>query len=1014
MARRIRFIASTTAAIAAVGLAAASAQSTAPSPPAGMPARSFATGGPAAEAMSAALRAPERHLSTAATEQALAERAAVASLSTAVPAAQGSWKQYGNAPELDNVKGYTPIDATQTDSGRVQDFAYDAAHHRLYAAVGGGGVWLTTNSGGSWRSITDGLPATTAGSVGYSTAHGGTVIDGTGDSGYSFSGLGVWRSFDNGATWHKATGVPDGLITFRIAVDPTNPSVIYAATSRGLYRSTDDAATFVNVRLPTGKTAPTGPDCAGDTTHFQCVFENYVSDVVVRPGDADGPNHGGEVLAAVGWYRGDHATSTGWNNAPNNGIYASPTGNPGTFVDTHADQHGFIHPRGHTGFIRLGIARGPAQNHDIVFAMVEDAQKVDGNLPGVDPVPGVPAVCGVAACYTTTLGGIYVTSDFGGAWTVKEPAPETLANCFVTGTDQCLALAAPSPLGGNYGPGVQSWYNNWIAVDPTVQDVSGKPTRIFFGVEEPWMVDDPLGATFNPKSIGRYFGNGFCPYLAAGPIAVNNPPACPLIPNAPTTTHPDQHGQILVPDGSGGVTLFVGNDGGVYSQHVGPGGTFDNAHWGAGNNVGLSTLLPYMAVIAKDGTAYAGLQDNGEIKVLPDGRTIQVYGGDGFNSAVDPNNSKIAYEEYTFDQVHVTTDGGHTWREIVAQDTSAQFNAPIAMDPTNANHLVTGGESIVETTSGPNTTEPGAAPKPTDNATVFDTGTSSNGSPNSVTAFGVSGSAVYAGFCGACYIPSVVTPGFESGLATNVGGSKPPKSKSSDGWHKAKAKGLPQRWISKIAVDPADPKTVYVAMGNYDPSIDYRPPGSFGDPTNKLGRTGIYKSVDAGQTFTDISGNLPNSTTNWVDLRGGQLIAATNVGVFISTDLNGGHWSLLGPAGFRAATPVSSQQHFGLAPEVDVTTAGTLPAGGLPVVPVMSAQVMPGNHDKLFAATYGRSLWTYAFPKGTFVPHPSSQQHHSGLAATGGQLLWPSAGLLTIVLALTLRRRARTRRTVAA
>jgi photosystem II stability/assembly factor-like uncharacterized protein len=976
----------------------------------GQPPTSF-DAGESAERAAAGLHAPEAPLAPATTEAALLQRAQVAFASQSVHARKGHWQQYGDAPELDKVAGYTPIDATQTMSGRVQDFAYDSTHKRLYVSVGGGGVFTSADMGASWHSITDGLLSTTAGSVGFSSAQGGTIIDGTGDSGYSYAGLGVWRSTDNGSTWHKATGVPDGLLTFRIAVDPVHPSIVYAATSRGLYRSVDDAATFTNVRLPTGRTQAGGPNCAGDTTAYQCVFENYVTDVVVRP--AGGGNGGGEVLAAVGWYRGDHVTTSGWSNAPNNGIFKSTTGLPGTFVDTHADMHGFLSPRSHIGFTRLGLAKGPQQDHDIVFAMVSDAQKVDGNLPAVDPIPGVPPACALAVnCYTTTLGGIYVSKNFGGSWTARDNTPEKLANCPVTGTDQCLALAAPAPLGGNYGPGVQSWYNDWISVDPTKQDASGNPTRIFFGVEEPWVVDNPLGPLFSPRSIGRYFGNGFCPYapFAAGGIDVSNPPVCPLIPNAPTTTHPDQHANILVPDGAGGVTLFVGNDGGVYSQHVNAGGNFDNAHWGPGNNVGLATLLPYMAVIAKDGTAYAGLQDNGEITVLPDGRTIEIYGGDGFNSAVDPDNSKVAYEEYTFNQVHVTTDGGHTWREITAQDTTAQFNAPIEMDPTNANHLVTGGESVLETTSGPHTTEPGSnGSKPTDTASVFDLG-----SGNSISAIGIHGSAVYVGFCGACYIPSTVTPGFKSGIATNVGGSKPPTSKSSNGWHKAAAKGLPQRWISKVTVDPADSKTIYVAMGNYDPSIDYRPPGAFGDPTSKLGRPGIYKSTDGGNTFTDISGNLPNTTANWVDLRGGQLIAATNIGVFISNDLNGGTWSLLGPAQSRAATPAVTGKHFGLAPEVDVTTAsGALAPGALPVVPVMSAEMKPGSENTLFAATYGRSLWTYTFPSGSFVPHPVTGKK-GGLATTGGRLIWPIGGLVALVLAGWVRRYVRRDRETAA
>ena len=88
------------------------------------------------------------------------------------------------------------------------------------------------------------------------------------------------------------------------------------------------------------------------------------------------------------------------------------------------------------------------------------------------------------------------------------------------------------------------------------------------------------------------------------------------------------------------MTLVVGNDGGVYMQHAGAGdGRSPNDNWGRGANGGLHTLLPYDAQIAKDGTVYMGLQDNGELKIEPDGKQFTIYGGDGFFSAVDPDDS---------------------------------------------------------------------------------------------------------------------------------------------------------------------------------------------------------------------------------------------------------------------------------------------------------------------------------------------------------------------------------------
>src|SRR5206468_1773596 len=121
------------------------------------------------------------------------------------------------------------------------------------------------------------------------------------------------------------------------------------------------------------------------------------------------------------------------------------------------------------------------------------------------------------------------------------------------------------------------------------------------------------------------------------------------------------------------------------------GGSFSQDQWGEGINNGLHTLQPYSAAIAKDGTVYAGLQDNGEMKILPDtpttknrGQQIAVFGGDGFFTAVDPDNSNIAYEEYTGGDIAVTADGGKSWTDIDPALTSGMFATPFVMDSLDA------------------------------------------------------------------------------------------------------------------------------------------------------------------------------------------------------------------------------------------------------------------------------------------------------------------------------------------
>ena len=70
------------------------------------------------------------------------------------------------------------------------------------------------------------------------------------------------------------------------------------------------------------------------------------------------------------------------------------------------------------------------------------------------------------------------------------------------------------------------------------------------------------------------------------------------------------------------------------------------------------------------------------------------------------------------------------------------------------------------------------------------------------------GANAYVGYCGVCDVLSDNRP-FRSGIATNVGTQVAPQKMTSNGWHIAKAKGLPERYVTSIAIDPKDRKTIY-------------------------------------------------------------------------------------------------------------------------------------------------------------------------------------------------------------
>jgi hypothetical protein len=175
----------------------------------------------------------------------------------------------------------------------------------------------------------------------------------------------------------------------------------------------------------------------------------------------------------------------------------------------------------------------------------------------------------------------------------------------------------------------------------------------------------------------------------------------------------------------------------------------------------------------------------------------------------------------------------------------------------------------------------------------------------------------------------VITQGvpFANGIATNVAGSAPPKKGTSAGWHIAAAKGLPVRYITGVKLDPSNPKTVYVTLAGY--GRHWAPPGAIKDDVSKVGVGHVFKSTDAGQTFTDISGNLPDVPADTIVLRGNQLVVGTDIGTFVSSNTSGGSWSVLGR--------------------------------GLPSVPVSHLSLKPGDANTLVAATYGRGVYLYRF-----------------------------------------------------
>src|SRR5690242_19467337 len=104
--------------------------------------------------------------------------------------------------------------------------------HEYYFGATGGGLWKTTDSGATWRPVTDGqIRSSSVGAVAVSESNPSVVYIGMGETqfrGSVMQGDGVYRSTDSGKTW-KHLGLADTQAISRIRIHPSNPDLVYVA-----------------------------------------------------------------------------------------------------------------------------------------------------------------------------------------------------------------------------------------------------------------------------------------------------------------------------------------------------------------------------------------------------------------------------------------------------------------------------------------------------------------------------------------------------------------------------------------------------------------------------------------------------------------------------------------------------------------------------------------------------------------------------------------------------------------
>ena len=787
--------------------------------------------------------------------------------------ATGAGQRQQKFQSVVRAQGGTPTNNHTPDDGDLADQSYAYANERLApgrtlsgqalidAAAAANALPVT---GGAWQEVTtqpyNAQPPTYTDpfwgneGAGWSLVSGrataltrtpdGTWFVGTADGG-------VWKSTDQGQHWSSTFDSMPSLAIGALAVDPAGGSLwvgtgeanssqdSYAGT--GVYRSTNDGATWQRVGNDslgnnplvsrtvfeiTFDSSGTAYAATNDGLFRKGVHDTTWTEVLAPSGTPDFPPYKNQVTSVAvvpGSGGADVIAAVGWRSADysTNGFYSSTNGG---LTFSKVTISGAIHPNdiGRTTFAY-------SADGTKLYAIVESPHLLNTGAESV--FQGIFSVTG---------------------------SPASVAGPWVKIADETKLAASGSALavGSGYGVGVQAWYNQDLAVDPA------NPNHLYAGLEE----------VFESTNGGKTWVTA-SPYWNYGLPCSTTPAGCP------NGTHPDQHA-MMIANGK----IVIGNDGGVYSRPLSD--TQQYGDW-SDLNATLRTLQYYDAragVLNSGATAtYGGLQDNGT-SALVSGRAQmgEAAGGDGFDVVVDPNNGNRMVGEYTEGAMYSSTDGGHSFYDYVSPtcvaqktvgmtpradcDPGARFVTPLTPAENNVDVWLTGGQYVWVSKAGWSTSC-------TDSAcswsNVYDTGAG-----NAVTALasGDSGKTIYAAWVGGGGNPG---PAFATGVATNYGGT----------WHELNMSGLPDRYISGVTVDPANPAHAYLVFNGY--SRQWIPGGGVGH---------VFETYDGGATWTNISANLPDVAGNALVLSNGTLALATDVGVFTAKAGKGTStaWSRLG------------------------------------------------------------------------------------------------------------------------
>ena len=681
---------------------------------------------------------------------------------------------------------------------------------------------------------------------------------------------GVWVSSTETNQWIPRTDQTPSLAIGAIALAPSNEDVVYVGTGEG---ALSGDSYFGNGVLKSTNAGQTFTQVSGDTFN-----QVSISKLAVDPNN---PDH---VYAAVLSGVAGSVAVRGSGATPY-GIYESKDGG--------ATWTGLL-----TTTNRLEGATDVVidpQNPDILYASFWSRgieKSTDGGQTWELAMNGMPP----AADYTIAptrfaLGISHPTKTVSATLYTGFEWYDSSYNYHASGvwksTDDAKHWSETSAdvVGGYCGSSAnfsQCWYDNVIAVDPSNPDIVYAMGLFNY--------DTGTGGIFRSMDGGATWIN----------IGWHQ--------------HPDYHAFAFRADEPS--HILVGNDGGVwYSPNYGGrlnatdpmtatdwvnlNGTVDPDTAAVTHRSGLA--IAQFTGIAQNpsvgGRVYGGTQDNGTLRKSTISNTwYDMASGDGGHTLVDPSDPRYVYGTYYYVSPYRFTDGmlGYffsneaIYNGLDRTDRSA-FYVPFILDPGDPARLYLGTYRVYRTDNRGDLWQ--------DISSDLTSGCTSRANSRTGVACVVTALSANAG-----------SPALYVGTGDGYLWMTPDSTVASPDWMRLDGdnSGLPIRPVSAIAMDASDYRVAYVAFSGFNAA--------------SLVHGHVFKTTDAGATWTDISGDLPDVPVDSLALDPSDpdtIYAGTDVGVLVTT--NGGtSWVPLGN-GF----PIVSAVDLDVNPYLGLLRAGT-------------------------------------------------------------------------------------------